>query len=166
MYNHQQQIWFYGTLARTAWVDRGINDFPLVAGTDGYLYLHETGLNDGQNDSAINAYIESSQMDLGDGEQFSFIRRMLPDVTFSGSTSDDPSVNFILKTRNAPGDAYSTTSTSGITRSATVPVEQFTDQVHVRLRGRSLALKLESNTEDVQWRLGAPRIDIRTDGRR
>jgi len=166
VYNHQQQIWFYGTLARTAWVDRGINDFPLVAGTDGYLYLHETGLNDGQNDSAINAYIESSQMDLGDGEQFSFIRRMLPDVTFSGSTSDDPSVNFILKTRNAPGDAYSTTSTSGITRSATVPVEQFTDQVHVRLRGRSLALKLESNTEDVQWRLGAPRIDIRTDGRR
>lgn len=166
VYNHQQQIWFYGSLARTAWVDRGINEYPLVAGTDGYLYLHELGLNDGQNNTAINSYIESSQIDIGDGEQFSFIRRMLPDVTFVGSTAENPSVNFILKTRNAPGAAYSTTSTSGITRSATVPVEQFTDQVHVRLRGRSLALKLESDAVDVQWRLGAPRVDIRQDGRR
>ena len=166
VYNHQQQIWFYGSLARTAWVDRGINEYPLVAGTDGYLYLHELGLNDGQNDTAINSYIESSQIDIGDGEQFSFIRRMLPDVTFVGSTAENPSVNFILQTRNAPGAAYSTTSTSGITRSATVPVEQFTDQVHVRLRGRSLALKLESDAVDVQWRLGAPRVDIRQDGRR
>lgn len=166
VYNHQQQIWFYGSLARTAWVDRGINEYPLVAATDGYLYLHEFGLNDGQNDTAINSYIESSQIDIGDGEQFSFIRRMLPDVTFVGSTAENPSVNFILQTRNAPGAAYSTTSTSGITRSATVPVEQFTDQVHVRLRGRSLALKLESDAVDVQWRLGAPRVDIRQDGRR
>jgi len=166
VYNHQQQIWFYGSMSRTAWVDRGINEYPIVAATDGYLYLHEFGLNDGQNDTAINAYIESSQIDIGDGEQFSFIRRMLPDVTFVGSTAENPAVNFILKTRNAPGAAYSTTSTSGVTRSATIPVEQFTDQVHVRLRGRSLALKLESDAVDVQWRLGAPRVDIRQDGRR
>ena len=166
VYNHQQKLWFYGTMARTAWVDRGINEYPLVAGTDGYLYLHELGLNDGENNTAINAYIESSQIDIGDGENFAFIRRMIPDVTFVGSSAVNPSVNFILQTRNFPGADYSTTSSNNITRSATVPVEQFTEQVHVRLRGRSMALKLESDGLDVQWRLGSPRVDIRPDGRR
>jgi hypothetical protein len=166
VYDYQQQLWFFGTMARTAWVDRGINDFPLAAGTDGILYQHELGLNDGQNDTGLDSFIESSQIDIGDGENFSFIRRMVPDVTFTGSISDSPSVNFILQTRNAPGAAYSTTSTNGVTRTATVPVEQFTDLVHVRLRGRSMALKLQSTGEDIQWRLGAPRVDIRPDGRR
>ena len=166
VYNHQQQIWFYGTMARTAWVDRGINEFPLAAGTDGYLYLHEAGLNDGQNDSAISSYIESSQIDIGDGDNFAFIRRMIPDVTFVGSSAESPSVNFILQTRNFPGANYSTTSSSNISRSATLPVEQFTEQVHVRLRGRSMALKLESDGLGIQWRLGSPRVDIRQDGRR
>ena len=166
VYDYQQQLWFFGTMARTAWVDRGINDFPLAAGTDGILYQHELGLNDGQNDTGLDSFIESSQIDIGDGENFSFIRRMIPDVTFTGSVSDSPSVNFILQTRNAPGAAYSTTSTNGVTRTATVPVEQFTDLVHVRLRGRSMALKLQSTGEDIQWRLGAPRVDIRPDGRR
>lgn len=166
VYNHQQQIWFYGTMVRTAWVDRGINEFPLAAGTDGYLYLHEAGLNDGQNDSAISSYIESSQIDIGDGENFAFIRRMIPDVTFVGSSAESPSVNFILQTRNFPGANYSTTSSSNISRSATLPVEQFTEQVHVRLRGRSMALKLESDGLGIQWRLGSPRVDIRQDGRR
>ena len=166
VFDYQQQLWFFGTMARTAWVDRGINDFPLAAGTDGILYQHELGLNDGQNDTGLDSFIESSQIDIGDGENFSFIRRMVPDVTFTGSVSDSPSVNFILQTRNAPGAAYSTTSTNGITRTATVPVEQFTNLVHVRLRGRSMALKLQSTGEDIQWRLGAPRVDIRPDGRR
>jgi len=167
VYDHLQQIWFYGTMARTAWVDRGMNEYPLVAGTDGYLYQHEVGLDDGESDdTAINAYIESSQIDIGDGENFAFIRRMIPDVTFSGSSSETPSVNFILQTRNFPGANYSTTSSKNVARSATVPVEQFTEQVHVRLRGRSLALKLESDGLGVQWRLGSPRVDIRQDGRR
>jgi hypothetical protein len=166
VYNHLQQLWFYGTMARTAWVDRGINDYPLAAGTDGYLYLQELGLNDGENNTAINAYIESSQVDIGDGENFAFIRRMIPDVTFAGSSAESPSVNFILQTRNFPGANYSATSSKNVARSATVPVEQFTEQVHVRLRGRSLALKLESDGLDVQWRLGSPRVDIRQDGRR
>jgi len=166
VFDYQQQLWFFGTMARTAWVDRGINDFPLAAGTDGILYQHEAGLNDGQNDTGLDSFIESSQIDIGDGENFSFIRRMIPDVTFTGSVSDSPSVNFVLQTRNAPGAAYSTTSTNGVTRTATVPVEQFTDLVHVRLRGRSMALKLQSTGEDIQWRLGAPRVDLRPDGRR
>lgn len=166
VFDYQQQLWFFGTMARTAWVDRGINDFPLAAGTDGILYQHEAGLNDGQNDTGLDSFIESSQIDIGDGENFSFIRRMIPDVTFTGSVSDNPSVDFVLQTRNAPGAAYSTTSTNGVTRTATVPVEQFTDLVHVRLRGRSMALKLQSTGADIQWRLGAPRVDLRPDGRR
>lgn len=166
VYNHQQKLWFYGTMARTAWVDRGINEYPLAAAPDGYLYLQELGLNDGENGTAINAYINSSPIDMGDGENFAFIRRMIPDVTFVGSSAVNPSVNFILQTQNFPGADYSTTSSNNITRSATVPVEQFTEQVHVRLRGRSMALKLESDSLDVQWRLGSPRVDIRPDGRR
>ena len=135
---------------------------------DYYLYDHEFGLNDGSTspESAITSYIESSQVDLADGEQYAFIRRLIPDVTFTGSDSDSPSANFILKERNFPGADYGTPQTSAVTRSATVPVEQFTNQAHVRLRGRSFAFRIESDTESVQWRLGSPRVDIRPDGRR
>ena len=87
VFDYQQQLWFFGTMVRTAWVDRGINDFPLAAGTDGILYQHEAGLNDGQNNTGLDSFIESSQIDIGDGENFSFIRRMIPDVTFTGSVS-------------------------------------------------------------------------------
>ena len=167
-FNYSESVWTYGTLARTAWIDRGILEKPIAANSDGRLYEHEVGNDDGTTSpaSAITAFIESSQLDIGDGENFAFIRRLIPDVTFDGSETGTPSADFVLKTRNFPGAAYSTTDTSAVSRSATVPVEQFTDQVHVRLRGRSFALRLQSSTTGVQWRLGSPRIDIRGDGRR
>ena len=168
IYNYVEQVWYYGVLARTVWIDRGINTQPLAAGTDNFLYNQELGLDDGSTapHSAITAYITSSQLDLGDGESFAFIRRIIPDVTFDGSTSDAPAANFIIKTRNFPGGTYNATSTNAVTRSATVPVEQFTTQAHVRLRGRSFTFELQSTIAETQWRLGAPRVEVRPDGRR
>ena len=168
VYNYQEQVWYYGTLARSVWLDRGINQFPLAAGLDGYLYLHEKGLDDGSTTPAvaISAYIESSQMDIGDGENFVFMRRLIPDLTFDSSTAASPQADFTLQTRNYPGGPYLQTSTDAVTRTATVPVEQFTNQVNLRLRGRSFALKIASSNTGVAWRLGSPRVDIRPDGRR
>jgi hypothetical protein len=168
VYNYQSNIWYYGTLARTAWIDRGINTLPIAASTDGYLYFQEAGLNDGSTTppSPIEAYIESSQVDIDDGDSFSFIRRIIPDVTFNGSSASAPTVDMILKARNFPGGSYLITDTAAVTRTATVPVELFTNQVHVRLRGRSVALRVESDDTDVQWRLGTPRVDLQRDGRR
>jgi len=168
VYNYSQQIWYYGKLTRTAWVDRGINTFPLAAGVDGYLYEHESGCCDGSTNpkTPINSYIESSPIDIGDGDRFAFIRRLIPDVTFRGSTEEDVSVNMILKARNFPGEAYRDDQDALITRSATIPVEQYTDQVNVRLRGRSFAMRVESDTLGTAWRLGSPRVDIRQDGGR
>ena len=168
VYNYVEQVWYYGTMARTVWIDRGINSYPLAASTDNYLYNQELGLDDGSTApySAITSYITSSQLDLGDGESFAFIRRIIPDVTFDGSTSDAPAANFIIKTRNFPGGTYNATSTNAVTRSATVPVEQYTTQAHVRLRGRSFTFELQSTIAETQWRLGAPRVEVRPDGRR
>jgi len=168
VYNYEQKIWYYGSMARTAWIDRGINQYPIAAGTDNYLYSHELGCCDGSTDplSPIEAYIESSQLDIQDGNNFTFIRRILPDITFDGSTATDPTANMILKARNFPGGNYLQTDTAVVDRTAVLPVEQFTDQVHVRLRGRSFALRVESDELGVSWRLGSPRVDIRQDGRR
>ena len=168
VYNYQEQVWYYGTLARSVWLDRGINQFPIAASLDGYLYLHEKGLDDGSTTPAspITSYIESSQMDIGDGENFIFMRRLIPDLTFDSSTVASPQADFILQTRNYPGGPYLQTSTDAVTRTATVPVEQFTNQVNLRLRGRSFAMKISSSDMGVAWRLGSPRVDIRPDGRR
>ena len=167
IYNYQQDIWYFGNLARTAWMDRGINDNPIAA-SGGFLFLHEQGFDDGSTSpvSAISAHAESSQIDIDDGDSFSFIRRILPDVSFEQSTADSPAMDLVLKARNFPGTDYGSTETSTVTRSATVPVEQFTDQAHIRLRGRSVALRAQSSSLGVKWRLGTPRIDIRRDGRR
>ena len=168
VYNYQEQVWYYGVLARSVWLDRGINQFPIAASLDGYLYLHEKGLDDGSTTpaTAITSYIESSQIDIGDGENFVFMRRLIPDLTFDSSTVASPQADFILQTRNYPGGPYLQTSTDAVTRTATVPVEQFTNQVNLRLRGRSFAMKIESSDMGVAWRLGSPRVDIRPDGRR
>jgi len=171
IYNYVEQSWCYGTMARSAWLDRGIIDNPLAAGLDNYLYEHETGLDDGSTDpaSAITSYVESSQLDIGDGDKFVFIRRLVPDLTFDGSITSTPSASFTVKTRNFPGGAYLSSDASTVTQSAaatTTTVEQYTDQVHIRLRGRSFALKVSSSDTEVQWRLGSPRVDIREDGRR
>jgi hypothetical protein len=167
VYNYAQEIWYYGTLARTAWVDRGTSLTPLAAGLDGYIYLHESGLNDGSTnpESALNAYIQSTPIDLGDGEQFMFANRMIPDLTFRSSTGS-PVATITLTAQNFPGGAFFGDQPSPVARSVSVPVEQFTQQNFIRLRGRAVALRIESNQVGTQWRLGSPRLDLRTDGRR
>ncbi len=168
VFNYVQQIWYVGTLDRTAWTDRGVNDLPIAARNDGYLYTHETGFDDGSTNppSPISSYVESSQIDIGEGDKFLFVNRLIPDLTFRNSTAIGPTVDFTLKTRNAPGGAYLQENLKPVEKSTSVPVEQFTEDVHVRLRGRSVAIKIENNTTGVGWRLGSPRIDIRPDGRR
>ena len=168
VYNYQQNIWYYGTLARGAWIDRGVQENPIAAGLDGYLYTHENGFDDGSQNpaTAISAYIESSQFDIGDGNNFSFVSRIIPDVTFRNSTEGSPSVNFTMKARNFPGGNYLQEDDSSITKTATAPVEQFTNQAYVRLRGRSMALRVESSEVGMTCRLGSPRMDVRQDGRR
>ena len=165
IYNYLEKTWCYGTLTRTAWHDRGIRRYPIAAGSS-YLFEHENGNDD--DGSAMTASIESSQIDIGDGYQFTFIKQLIPDITFEGSTSTtgNPSANFTLQARKGPGSTYSNTSGGSSTRTATTPVEQFTDLVNVRLRGRSFNMKLESTDQGVAWKLGTPRVDIRPDGRR
>ena len=168
IYNYQEKIWYFGTLARTAWVDRGINQYPIAASTDNKLYYQEFGQDDGSTNppSAISANIESSQMDIGDGEKFSLVRRVLPDITFRDSTNETPRVNMVVKARNFPGVTFNETTSKEVSRSVTTPIELFTEQLHVRLRGRSFAFRIESDTTGVMWRLGTPRVDIRPDGQR
>ena len=156
-FNYQEKVWYYGSLARTAWLDRSIKEFPIGASSDGYLYNHENGVDaDGQ---PLTAYIESSPVDIQEGENFAFIRRLLPDVSFLNSTSGaDKEVTFTLKMENFPGTGYTQSYASSVTDNAT--------QNHVRIRGRAVGLRLESSNLGVTWRLGNPRIDIRSDGRR
>ena len=168
VYNYLQDIWYYGNLVRTAWVDRGVNETPIAASRDGYLYNHEVGFDDGSTNPAspIVAYIESSQFDIGEGDQFSFVRRLIPDITFRNSTAETPTATFTVKARNFPGGAYLQDKSKGVEKTASVPVEQFTQDAHIRLRGRSIAIKVDSSATGTGWRLGAPRIDVRSDGRR
>ena len=168
VYNYVQNVWYYGTLNRGAWIDRGVEDFPIAAGTDGYLYYHENGFDDGSTAPAtgISAHIESSQFDIGDGNNFSFVSKIIPDVTFRNSTAGTPSVTFTMKARNFPGGNYLQEDDEAVTKTASAPVEQFTNQVFVRLRGRSMALRVESSETGMGWRLGSPRMEVRQDGRR
>ena len=162
IYNYVDDIWFYGQLSRTAWLDSGIVNYPRAV-SGGYLYEQETGFDD-DGSPMTNVFIESSDLDIGDGEQFSFIKRIIPDYKF---IQDDNSgnVNVVLKTRNFPGDTLTTNSTSAISSS--------TQQAFVRSRSRQIALRFESNDDatndgnlSIGWRLGATRIDIKPDGKR
>jgi len=166
-FNYVDRAWTYGSMARTAWIDRGTSTYPIAAAPDGYLYNHEFGMDDGSTSPAtpLNAYIESSPFDIGEGDNFVFVRRIIPDVTFVNSTNT-PTVDMTLKMQNFPGSNYNKTTDSAVTRSATVPVEQFTTQAYVRLRGRQATFKIESNTLGTRWSLGSPRIEVQPDGRR
>ena len=168
IYNTQDQVWYTGTLARTAWIDRSIREFPVATSSDGFIYQHDDGLDDGSQTPAagITAFIESSDFEIGEGDRFQFVSRIIPDLSFNGSSSDDPSVSFSLKPRNFPGSAFGTAGSASVAATQTVDVEQFTDQAFVRLRSREMAIRLESTDAGVFWRLGAPRIDVRADGRR
>ena len=166
-FNYVERAWTYGSMARTAWIDRGTSTYPIAASPDGYLYNHEYGMDDGSTSPAtpLNAYIESSPFDIGEGDNFVFVRRIIPDVTFVNSTNT-PTVDMTLKMQNFPGSNYNKTTDAPVTRSATVPVEQFTTQAYVRLRGRQATFKIESNTLGTRWSLGSPRIEVQPDGRR
>tara|TARA_R100001480_G_scaffold57082_1_gene70168 strand:+ start:227 stop:2617 length:2391 start_codon:yes stop_codon:yes gene_type:complete len=168
IYNYQEKVWYFGNLTRTAWVDRGIDQYPIAAHSDNKLYYHEFGQDDGSTNppSAISSNIESSQIDIGDGEKFSFIRRMIPDVTFRDSETSTPQVNMVVKTRNFPGVTFNETNSNTVSRSVSTPVELFTEHVHLRARGRSFAFRVESDQKGVMWRLGTTRLDIRQDGKR
>jgi len=168
VYNYEQNVWYFGQLERTAWLDRGVNPLPIAAGRDGYLYEHETGLNDGSvsPSQAISSYIQSSPLDIGEGDQFTFISRMIPDVDFRDSTATTPKVELTLSVRNFPDGTYFDSSTQDFVKTQAVSVEQRTEQLFFRLRGRQMSFKISSNERNVQWRLGSPRVDIRADGRR
>lgn len=161
VYNYAEQVWTYGTLARSAWVDRGAFESPLAAGLDGYLYEHETGFDDGSTSpaSAIDSFIQSSPMDIGDGEQFSLIRRVFPDITFQNSTAESPSADVTVNVRNISGGSYvkSTTGTY---------FDDDRQQLNFRLRGRQISVRVSCDNTATTWRLGSPRVDIRPDGRR
>jgi hypothetical protein len=177
VYNYQEDIWYYGTMARTAWLDSGLRDYPVAATYSLNLVNHENGLNDNETGTPvpINAYVLSSEFDIDDGHNFSFIWRMLPDITFNGSTASNPTATMYLYPLTNSGSGYNQvgdeqsvggTSYANITRTATLPIEKFTGQIYTRVRGRQMAMKIESNQLDTTWQLGSPRIDLRPDGRR
>ena len=168
VYNYLEQVWYYGSFGRTAWIDRGIFDFPFAANADGYIYEHEIGFDDGTTNptTPINAFIQSSPIDIGDGEQFMLLRKMIPDVDFRDSTAILPDVNIILDVKNAPDGTYSKTETDTFVKTQAAAVGARTEQLYFRLRGRQMRFKIESEDLGVTWRLGSPRLDIRPDGRR
>ena len=166
-YNYAEQVWYYGTLGRSSFIDRGTFQYPIGA-EGGYLYDHEVGYDD--DGSAMAASIEASPIDVGEGERFVFINKIIPDITFQGSTGNAPSVAMTLSMQDYPGSSYGQAETDTVTSSAisttTVPFEQFTTKADIRLRGRSFAFKIGSTALGVRWRLGSPRIELRQDGRR
>ena len=169
VYNHLERIWYYGTIERTAWLDTALRRYPQGANTPladfsmGQAYNHEDGIDDDAD--AMVSYIQSSDFDLADGDQFMLCRRIIPDVGFSGSTANDASVTMQIRSRNFPGSALSDNAVDSKPVIET-SVDQYTDQVFLRARARQMALKIQSETLGVQWQLGAPRLDAREDGRR
>ena len=175
IYNYLDQVWYYGTMARTAWLQTGTQPYPIAADYNNRLLNHENG-NDDLSTAAtlpIDAYIQSSDFDIGDGQSFGFVWRMLPDVNFNNSTGDQPAITMQLQPRQNSGSAYNTSvdnpqvqSPQNFTNIPAYTVNQFTGQVYTRVRGRQMAIRIESTGTGVAWQLGAPRIDIRPDGRR
>ena len=168
VYNYAEDIWYYGSLARTAWIDSGLRDYPLAATYSYNLVNHEEGIDDNQTGTptAIEAYIESAEFDIDDGEKFGFVWRMVPDLTFQGSTAGTPQVTMTMYGMNGSGSGFNTEASKAVARTSTVTIEQFTNIVYTRIRGRQMIMKIASDGLGTTWQLGAPRIDIRPDGRR
>ena len=177
--NNGDGAWYYGTMQRTAWRDIGLRNYPVAANYDtatqrGRLLYHELGLNDNETGTPlpINAYVLTSEFDIDDGDRFTFIWRVLPDVTFRSSTAPSPTVTMTLYPLQNAGSGYNNPASQGgvnygdISRVTEFPVEQFTGQINTRVRGRQLAFKVESNQLNTTWQLGSPRLDIRPDGRK
>ena len=174
IYNYVDRVWYYGTMARTAWLDSGIRQYPMAADYNSRILYHESSVDDNAGTTAlpINAYVQSSDFDIGDGHNFGFVWRILPDVNFNGSNVNAPSVTMTIKPRVNSGTPYSASNSPTVTSadnygtSQVYNIQEFTGQVYTRLRGRQLAFRIESDGLGVAWQLGMPRIDIRPDGRR
>jgi len=163
IYNYGEKVWYFGSLARTAWLDRGTRANPLAAGNQ-YIFNHEIGFDD--DGSAMTSFIESAAIDIGDGDKFTYIRRVIPDLTFLGSTNlSSPQAVFTVKSRRFPGASFDNTDSGTAIGSISSDVETFTEQLHIRSRGRSFALRVESTALGTKWKLGSPRVDLRADGR-
>ena len=164
IYNYLENIWYFGSLARQAWLDRGIRALPLATGGQ-HLFNHETGFDD--DGSAMTSFVESAPMALGDAGRFGFINRIIPDVNFAGSTAVNPSVDFTVKARTHSGSGFTQTDDSNTTqRSSTTPVEVYTDKLDLRVRGRTFALRVEATSLGTKFKLGSPQVNIVQDGRR
>lgn len=171
--NNGQGVWYYGTMARTAWSDSGLRQYPQAATYSNNIVDHERGVDDNVSGTpaAINAYIESAEFDIQDGHNLGYVYRVLPDITFDGSETSSPAVTMTLIPMMNSGSGYnnpqsnSGSSSASVVRTSTTTIEQFTGQVYVRVRGRQMIFKVESNQLGCAWQLGAPRIDIRQDGR-
>jgi hypothetical protein len=188
IFNHLERTWYYGTWngttarPRTAWLDSPLRAEPMAAigynangaYTNGAVVYHETTVDNNETSTpvAIEAYVQSSDFDIGDGHNFGFVWRLIPDITFDGSSSATPSVNFTVRPRQNPGSNYGTSNNPAVdsaqsyATTTTYNVQQFTQQVYVRIRGRQMAFKISSSDLGTQWQLGSPRIDVRPDGRR
>ena len=174
IYNYLEQVWSYGNLSRTAWLDSPLRDHPSAAGYNGQLIYHENGVDDGSTNppSPIVSYIQSADFNIGDGHNYGFAWRMLPDITFNGSYVNNPQVTFTLRPRQNPGSDYGTSDTPAVVSTQNYQnqrnytVQQFTQIVYTRLRGRQMAFKVSSDGLGVNWQLGVPALDVRPDGRR
>ena len=169
VYNYLENVWYYGTMNRTAWLDSGLRDYPIAATYSHNLVNHEFGLNNNETGVPVplNAYISSSEFDIGDGHQFGFVWRVLPDLTFGNSTAASPTVNMTLYGLSNSGSGVVDTAGQNVVKGNTyVITEEFTGQIYTRVRGRQMIFRVGSNQLGTAWQLGAPRIDIRADGRR
>jgi len=174
VYNYVERVWYYGSLARTAWLDSGLRPYPMAANYDNRILYHENGCCDGSGLTPVpfTAYIQSSDFDIGDGHNFGFVWRILPDVNFNGSTTNNPSVTMTVKPRVNSGTPYGTAdnprvvSADNYSVQNSYAIQEFTGQVYTRLRGRQMSFRIESADLGVAWQLGSPRIDIKPDGRR
>jgi hypothetical protein len=174
IYNYLDRVWYYGSMARSAWLDSGIRQYPMAADYNNRILYHESAVDDvsGLTPVPIDSYVQSSDFDIGDGHNFGFVWRILPDVNFNGSNVNNPQVTMTVKPRQNSGTPYGTADSPDVIsgdnygRAGVYNIQTFTGQVYTRLRGRQLAFRIESNTLGVSWQLGSPRIDIRDDGRR
>jgi len=168
VYNHGEQIWYYGTIARNSFLDSHYRQYPIATGTvnegaTSYMYNHEAGID--ADGSALEAYIQSNDFDIGDGDRFMLTTRIIPDIGFDGSTATDPEATFTIRTRYFPGTGYQDDPDDS-QRVIETAVDRYTGQVFVRARGRQAAIKVSSDTLGVTWQVGSPRLDLRPDGRR
>jgi len=168
VYNYLERIWYYGSMARTAWIDSGLRDYPQAATYSNNLVNHEFGVDDNTSGTPapIEAYIESAEFDIEDGQNFGFVWRMLPDLTFQGSSATTPQVTMTLYGMNGSGSGLNQEVAKSVARTSTAVIEQFTNIIYTRVRGRQMIMKVGSDGLGTTWQLGAPRIDVRMDGRR